>query len=68
MNKESAEAALREYAEVTADRDNRIRRAHATGITKNRIHTISGIARTTIDRVLKETPRVLAQEEDLPGR
>lgn len=54
MNKESAEAALREYAEVTADRDNRIRQAHTAGITKNRIHTISGIARTTIDRVLKE--------------
>ncbi len=54
MNKESAEAALREYAEITADRDNRIRRAHTAGITKHRIHTISGIARTTIDRVLKE--------------
>lgn len=54
MSKESAEAALREYAEVTADRDNRIRQAYTEGITKNRIHTITGIARTTIDRILEE--------------
>lgn len=56
MSKESAEAALFEYATVALDRDKRIRRAHAEGITKNRIHTITSIARTTIDRVLEEHP------------
>jgi len=27
-------------------------RALAAGVSKNRIHTLSGIARTTIDRIL----------------
>lgn len=54
MSKEAAEAALREYVAITDDRDNRVINAYTAGITKNRIHTITGIARTTIDRILKE--------------
>lgn len=54
MSKESAEAELREWATVTSDRDNRVRRAHAEGITKHRIHVLTGISRVTIDRILKE--------------
>jgi len=54
MSKEAAEADLREWASTLADRDNRVRRAHAKGVSKHRIHALSGIARTTIDRILKE--------------
>jgi hypothetical protein len=48
----AAERDLREWARVTGDRDNRIRAALAEGITKHRIHTITGISRATIDRIL----------------
>lgn len=48
-----AERALIEWATVANDRDRRILAAHAAGISKNRIHVLTGIARTTIDRVLK---------------
>ncbi|WP_431889521.1 hypothetical protein [Nocardiopsis alba] len=54
MNSESAEADLREYAAITDDRDNRVINAYTAGITKNRIHTITGISRVTIDKILKE--------------
>ncbi|MCP3017338.1 hypothetical protein NGM33_28805 [Nocardiopsis dassonvillei] len=54
MNSEAAEAALREYVAITDDRDNRVINAHTAGITKNRIHTITGISRVTIDKILKE--------------
>jgi hypothetical protein len=50
----TAEAALTEWTRITGDRDNRVRRAIAAGVTKNRIHTITGISRATIDRILKE--------------
>lgn len=31
-----------------------VRRAHAAGVTKYRIHVLTGISRTTIDRILTE--------------
>lgn len=37
-------------------RDTLIRRAHTAGITKNKIHTLTGVSRPTIDKILKETP------------
>lgn len=37
-------------------RDDLIRRAHAAGITKNKIHTLTGVSRPTIDKILKEPP------------
>ena len=52
---EAAEAALARWAqqrdEADAARDSLIRAALAAGITKHRIHVITGIARTTIDRI-----------------
>jgi hypothetical protein len=36
-----------------AGRDDMIRMALAAGFTKHRIHVLSGIARTTIDRVVR---------------
>lgn len=53
MTTEEAEAALQAWA--TVQRDELIQAAHQAGVSKNRIHAITGIARTTIDRIL-ETP------------
>jgi hypothetical protein len=47
-----AEARLREYAAVTADRDARVRAAVAAGVSKRRVHELTGIGRMTIDRIL----------------
>lgn len=52
----TAEAELVDYATVMRDRDPRVRRAHAAGINKNRIHLLTGIARTTIDAILEPRP------------
>jgi hypothetical protein len=49
---QEAEARLLAWAQSNAERDPLIRAAHDAGITKNRIHTLTGIARSTIDRVL----------------
>jgi hypothetical protein len=49
-----AERALTSYAETTGGRDELIRAALAAGLSKHRIHQLSGIARTTIDRILDE--------------
>jgi hypothetical protein len=48
---EAAEAALRAWA--TVQRDELVQAAHRAGVSKNRIHTLTGIARTTIDRILE---------------
>jgi hypothetical protein len=53
MTTEEAEAALQAWA--TVQRDELVHAAYQAGVGKNRIHAITGIARTTIDRVL-ETP------------
>ena len=54
---EALEAELENYARVIAGRDSLIVRARRAGITKNRIHKVTGISRSTIDRVLdKEFP------------
>ncbi len=49
---------LIEWATVTRDRDNRIRWAVAAGVSKHRVWVLTGIARTTIDRVLAESGTV----------
>lgn len=53
---QSLELALQQWAadreRITGERDSLVRTAHAHGITKNRIHVLSGIARTTIDEIL----------------
>lgn len=51
MNPEEAEQALAAWASV--DRNELVRAAHVAGVSKNRIHTLTGISRTTIDRILK---------------
>ena len=47
------EAELIEWAMAQADRDNLIRAALAAGVTKQRVHELTGIARTTINRIVK---------------
>lgn len=59
MTREEAEAALQAWA--TVQRDELVQTAHQAGVSKNRIFTITGIARTTIDRIL-ETPMETPQE------
>lgn len=51
MTTEEAEAALQAWA--TVQRDDLVRAANAAGVSKNRIHTLTGIARTTVDRILE---------------
>jgi hypothetical protein len=51
MTREEAEAALQAWA--TVHRDDLVRAAHAAGVSKNRIHALTGLARTTVDRILE---------------
>lgn len=60
MTPEEAEAMLLEWRTVTRSRDERVRAAVAAGLTKHRVSVISGVGRSTIDRIL----RVPAAEED----
>jgi len=59
MTPEEAEAALQAWA--TVQRDELVQAAHQAGVSKNRIFTITGIARTTIDRIL-ENPMGTTQQ------
>src|SRR5690348_15761001 len=49
---------------ASIERDELVRAAHEAGVSKNRIHTITGIARTTIDRIL-EPPMPQTQTDRL---
>lgn len=52
MTREEAEELLSEWVIVTRDRDNRVRAAVAAGLSKHRVYQITGVARTTIDKIL----------------
>lgn len=52
MSPEEAEQMLSEWVMVTRDRDSRVRIAVAAGISKHRVHQLTGIGRSTIDRIL----------------
>ena len=43
---------LSEWAIVTRDRDARVRAAVGAGLSKHRVHLLTGIGRSTIDRIL----------------
>jgi len=51
--KGEAESDLREWAANRDRRDEIVRAASAAGVSKNRIHVLTGIARTTVDRILE---------------
>lgn len=50
-----AEQMALDWAANYARRDEMVRAVKAAGLTKLRIHKLTGIARTTIDRILEET-------------
>jgi hypothetical protein len=52
MIREEAEQMLTEWRMVTRDRDNRVRRAVSAGVSKYRVNQLTGIGRSTIDRIL----------------
>ena len=56
MTREEAEDLLTEWVMVTRDRDNRVRAAVAAGVTKYRVNQLTGIGRSTIDRILATEP------------
>jgi hypothetical protein len=47
----AAEIDLADWAEQNGRRDDLVRQAIRLGVSKHRIHVITGIARTTIDRI-----------------
>jgi hypothetical protein len=59
MSPEEAEQVLSEWVIVTRDRDTHVRAAVAPGLRKHRVHRLTGIGRSTIDRILAA---------DAPGR
>jgi len=44
---------LIEWAFVSRDRDNRVRLAVSAGVSKYRVNQLTGIGRSTIDRILR---------------
>jgi hypothetical protein len=53
---ETAERRLIEWATVTRDRDDIVRTAVEVGVSKYRVNRLTGIGRSTIDRILAGTP------------
>ena len=62
MAPEDAEQRLIEWVTVTRDRDTRVRAAVEAGLSKHRVHRLTGIGRSTIDRILAGTPAAQCQD------
>lgn len=54
MEANRVERQLMEFRAAVEGRDVLVREAQALGVSKNRIHALTGISRTTIDRILAE--------------
>jgi hypothetical protein len=52
VTRKEAEHLLAEWATVSRDRDNRVRAAVAAGLSKYRVHQLTGLGRSTIDRIM----------------
>jgi len=52
MTPGEAERMLSDWVMITRDRDSRVRAAIAAGVSKHRVHQLTGIGRSTIDRIL----------------
>jgi hypothetical protein len=61
-----AEMLLTEWATVVRSRDDRVRFARAAGVSKSRIHTLTGIGRMTIDRILAADGPGMDREAENP--
>jgi hypothetical protein len=55
-SREEAELMLTEYAAVVRSRDERVRAAVAAGVSKHRVHVLSGLGRMTVERILGNAP------------
>jgi DNA invertase Pin-like site-specific DNA recombinase len=55
MSAKQAERHLVRWRQMDERRDPLVRQAHAAGISINRIHTLTGIGRSTIYRILDKT-------------
>lgn len=55
MTAEEAREALISWRENFDRRDQVVREAAAAGVTKHQIHVLTGIARTTINRILESS-------------
>lgn len=53
--RDNAEAALIQWRTSNEQRDDLVRKANKAGININRIHTLTGIGRSTIYRILSAT-------------
>jgi hypothetical protein len=53
-SRDHAEQELAAWAAANEYRDDVIRSAYQAGVTKSRIHAMTGVARTTIDRILQD--------------
>lgn len=67
MTEAEAREALQHWRESVSQRDSLFRAALEAGITKHQIHQITGVARTTIDRIL-EGEAMTAATETAPPR
>lgn len=54
LSSDEAERLLTEWAASFGGRDALVLAAYRVGVSKHRIHTLTGIARTTLDRILSE--------------
>lgn len=75
MDQNTAERRLQNWADARAQRDAEIVLARLLGLSKARIHEITGMARTTIDRILEKaveemggTPVLVIVEENQEDR
>jgi DNA invertase Pin-like site-specific DNA recombinase len=55
MTREQAEARLIGWRAMHDQRDEFVREAYAAGVSINRIHTLTGIGRNTIYRILEKS-------------
>src|ERR1700722_3624679 len=54
MSAGEAQRLLAEWAASSGGRDGIVLAAHRAGVSKHRIHLLTGIARTTLDRILSD--------------
>jgi len=63
LTPDQAERMLTEWAASFGGRDAVVLAAHRAGISKNRIYVLTGIARTTVDRIVSEENSVTVGTE-----
>lgn len=56
MSVKQAERDLVRWRQMNEQRDTLVRQTHAAGLSINRIHTLTGIGRSTIYRILATKP------------